>query len=70
MKFTLSWLGDHLETEASIDDITHMLVQECVEHRAARKAFDEMSVEMLPSHHPKDVKQVLADTMSDAEHEG
>jgi len=51
------------------DDITHMLVWECIEHRAARLAFTEMSVEMLPSYHPKDVKQVLADTMSDAEAE-
>ncbi len=25
MKFTLSWLKDHLETEASLDEITYAL---------------------------------------------
>jgi len=25
MKFTLSWLKDHLETDASLDDITYAL---------------------------------------------
>ncbi len=45
MKFTLSWLKDHLETEASLDEITYALTDlglevEEVEDRAARlKAF-------------------------------
>ena len=39
MKFTLSWLRDHLDTEASVDDITHTLSMiglevESVEDRA------------------------------------
>ncbi len=49
--------------------VTKMLAQECVEHRAARLAFTEASVEGLPSYHPKEVKQYLADTMSEAEQE-
>ena len=57
------------QTLSAGDDITTMLAQECIEHRAARLAFVEASVEGQPSYHPTEVKQYLADTMSDAEQE-
>ncbi len=56
MKFTLSWLKDHLETEASLDDILDALTDlglevEEVEDRAARlKAFTLAKVKSAEKH--------------------
>ena len=43
MKFTLSWLKDHLETQASLDEITYALTDlglevEGIENPAAKLA--------------------------------
>ena len=56
MKFTLSWLKDHLDTEASLDDILDALTDlglevEEVEDRAARlKAFTLAKVKSAEKH--------------------
>ena len=57
MKFTLSWLKDHLETEASIDDILYALTDlglevEGVEDRGAKLADFTIGKIMSAEKHP------------------
>ena len=57
MKFTLSWLKDHLETEASIDDILYALTDlglevEGVEDRGAKLADFAIGKIMSAEKHP------------------
>ena len=57
MKFTLSWLKDHLETEASVDEITEALTDlglevEGVEDRAARLADFTIGKVLKAEKHP------------------
>ncbi len=57
MKFTLSWLKDHLETDASIDDITYALTDlglevEGVEDRGAKLADFTIGKVVSAEKHP------------------
>lgn len=57
MKFTLSWLKDHLETDASIDDITYALTDlglevEGVEDRGAKLAGFTLGYVVSAEKHP------------------
>ena len=42
MKFTLSWLKDHLETDASLDDITYALTDLGLEVEEVRNPADRL----------------------------
>ncbi|MEO0390804.1 MAG: YtpR family tRNA-binding protein, partial [Pseudomonadota bacterium] len=70
MKFTLSWLKDHLETEASLDDITYALtdlgleVEEVVDRGKVLEAFTigkVLSAEQHPDADRLRVCQVATD---------
>ena len=57
MKFTLSWLKDHLETDASIDDITYALTDlglevEGIEDRGAKVADFTLGYVVSAEKHP------------------
>ncbi len=54
MKFTLSWLRDHLETEASVDESTHMgHLKGClIEFCRAYFETDDVPVRFRPSYFP------------------
>ena len=65
MKFTLSWLRDHLETDASLDEIVDALNRvglevEGVDDRAALKAFTIAEVVSAEKHPDADKLKVLA----------
>ena len=65
MKFTLSWLKDHLETEASLDEIVETLTMiglevEEVDDRAAFKPFTIAKVLTAERHPDADKLQVLS----------
>ncbi len=64
MKFTLSWLKDHLETEATLDQIVEKLTDiglevESVDDRAAFKAFRIAKVLTAVQHPDADKLRVL-----------
>ncbi|MEO9336009.1 phenylalanine--tRNA ligase subunit beta [Mesorhizobium sp. SB112] len=64
MKFTLSWLKDHLETEASLDEIVERLTSiglevESVDDKAALKPFVIAKVLTASRHPDADKLQVL-----------
>ena len=57
MKFTLSWLKDHLETDASIDEITYALTDlglevEGIEDRGAKLADFTLGYVVSAEKHP------------------
>ena len=57
MKFTLSWLKDHLETEATLDEILYALTDlglevEEVEDRAARLSAFTLAKVLHAEQHP------------------
>ena len=64
MKFTLSWLKDHLETDASLEEITDRLtmlgleVEEVVDRAAAFAAFKSALVVEAKPHPDADRLQV------------
>ena len=65
MKFTLSWLKDHLQTEASLDDIVETLTMiglevEHVDNRAAFQPFTIAKVLSAERHPDADKLQVLS----------
>ena len=65
MKFTLSWLKDHLDTEASLDDIVETLTMiglevEEVDTREAYKPFTIAKVLTAEQHPDADKLQVLS----------
>ncbi|PYE86357.1 phenylalanine--tRNA ligase subunit beta [Phyllobacterium leguminum] len=65
MKFTLSWLKDHLETEASLEEIVETLTMiglevESVDDKSALKAFKIARVLTAERHPDADKLQVLA----------
>lgn len=65
MKFTLSWLKDHLETDATLDEIVEKLTDiglevEEVDDRAAFKAFKIAKVLSAAPHPDADKLQVLS----------
>ncbi len=65
MKFTLSWLKDHLETEASLDEIVEALTMiglevEAVDDRAQFKPFVIAKVLTAERHPDADKLQVLS----------
>ncbi|MCB1385823.1 MAG: phenylalanine--tRNA ligase subunit beta [Nitratireductor sp.] len=65
MKFTLSWLKDHLETEASLDEIVEALTMiglevEAVDSRAQFNAFVIAKVLTAERHPDADKLQVLS----------
>ncbi|MGI9356442.1 MAG: phenylalanine--tRNA ligase subunit beta, partial [Rhizobiaceae bacterium] len=65
MKFTLSWLKDHLETDASLEDICETLTMiglevESVDDRAAFKPFKIARVLTAEGHPDADKLQVLS----------
>ena len=65
MKFTLSWLKDHLETDASLDDIVETLTRiglevEAVDDRAAYKPFTIARVISAEPHTNADKLKVLS----------
>lgn len=65
MKFTLSWLKDHLETDATLDRIVEKLTDiglevEEVDDRAAFKAFTIVKVLSASRHPDADKLQVLS----------
>lgn len=65
MKFTLSWLKDHLETQASLDDIVETLTMiglevEDVDDRAVFKPFTIARVLTAERHPDADKLQVLS----------
>ncbi len=65
MKFTLSWLRDHLETEATLDEIIETLTMiglevEDVDDRAAFKPFTIAKVLSAEKHPDADKLQVLS----------
>ena len=65
MKFTLSWLKDHLDTEASLDEIVETLTMiglevEEVDDRAAFKPFTIAKVLTAEKHPDADKLQVLS----------
>src|SRR5690606_37912062 len=64
MKFTLSWLKDHLETDATLEQILEKLTDiglevESVDDRAAFKAFKIAKVLTATRHPDADKLQVL-----------
>jgi phenylalanyl-tRNA synthetase beta chain len=65
MKFTLSWLKDHLETDATLDQIVEKLTDiglevESVDDRAAFKAFKIAKVVSATQHPDADKLRVLS----------
>ncbi|EFM58614.1 phenylalanyl-tRNA synthetase, beta subunit [Brucella sp. BO2] len=65
MKFTLSWLKDHLETDATLDEIVEKLTDiglevESVDDRAAFRAFTIARVLTATRHPDADKLQVLS----------
>ncbi len=65
MKFTLSWLKDHLETDATLDEIVEKLTDiglevESVDDRAAFKAFKIARVLTAVQHPDADKLRVLS----------
>ena len=65
MKFTLSWLKDHLETDATLDQIVEKLTDiglevESVDDRAAFKAFKIAKVVSAVQHPDADKLRVLS----------
>ena len=65
MKFTLSWLKDHLETDASLDEIVERLTSiglevESVDDRAVFKPFRIAKVLSAERHPDADKLQVLS----------
>ena len=65
MKFTLSWLKDHLETDASLEDICQTLTMiglevESVDDRAAFRPFKIARVLTAERHPDADKLQVLS----------
>ncbi|MGU3400150.1 phenylalanine--tRNA ligase subunit beta [Brucellaceae bacterium D45D] len=65
MKFTLSWLKDHLETDATLEEIVEKLTDiglevEEVDDRAAFKAFTIVKVLSAARHPDADKLQVLS----------
>ncbi|GGA90209.1 phenylalanine--tRNA ligase beta subunit [Brucella endophytica] len=65
MKFTLSWLKDHLDTEASLDEIVETLTMiglevESVDDKAALKSFKIARVLTAERHPDADKLQVLS----------
>ena len=72
MKFTLSWLKDHLETEASLEQITDALNRvglevEGVDDRAALMAFTIAEVVSAEKHPDADKLKVLSVNTGDGE---
>ena len=72
MKFTLSWLKDHLETEASLEEIVETLTMiglevEDVDDRAAFKSFTIAKVLTAEKHPDADKLQVLSVDTGDGE---
>ena len=64
MKFTLSWLKDHLETDATLDDIVETLTMiglevEDVDDRADLRAFTIAKVLTAEQHPDADKLRVL-----------
>jgi len=64
MKFTLSWLKDHLETDATLDEITERLTMiglevEHVDDKAALKPFVIAKVLTAVQHPDADRLRVL-----------
>ncbi|MEP1516181.1 MAG: hypothetical protein ABJK32_08960, partial [Nitratireductor sp.] len=72
MKFTLSWLKDHLDTDASLDEIVERLTMiglevESVDDKAALKPFVIARVLTAEKHPDADKLKVLSvDTGSGA----
>jgi phenylalanyl-tRNA synthetase beta chain len=65
MKFTLSWLKDHLETDATLDEIVEKLTDiglevDGVDDRAAFKAFKIAKVLTAVQHPDADKLRVLS----------
>ena len=65
MKFTLSWLKDHLETDASLDEIVERLTMiglevESVDDKSALKPFIIAKVLTAERHPDADKLQVLS----------
>jgi phenylalanyl-tRNA synthetase beta chain len=70
MKFTLSWLKDHLETEASLDDILYALTDlglevEEVENPAARLSAFTLAKVLHAEQHPDADKLRVCRVLSD-----
>ena len=70
MKFTLSWLKDHLETEATLDEITYALTDlglevEEVEDRAARLEAFTLAKVLHAEKHPDADKLRVCRVMTD-----
>lgn len=70
MKFTLSWLKDHLQTDAALDDIVNALTSiglevEEVDDRAVMKAFVIARVLTAEKHPDADKLQVLGVDIGD-----
>ena len=70
MKFTLSWLKDHLETEASLDEILYALTDlglevEEVEDRAARLSAFTLAKVLHAEQHPDADKLRVCRVMTD-----
>src|SRR5690606_38736807 len=70
MKFTLSWLKDHLDTDASLDEICERLTMiglevESVDDKAALKPFVIARVLTAARHPDADKLQVLTDDTGD-----
>ena len=65
MKFTLSWLKDHLDTEASVEEIADTLtligleIEEVVDPSKALEAFRVAEVVSAEKHPDADKLQVL-----------
>ncbi len=71
MKFTLSWLKDHLETEASLDEITYALTDlglevEGVENPAARLSEFTIGKVISAEKHPDADKLKVCQVQTDA----
>jgi len=71
MKFTLSWLKDHLDTEASLDEITYALTDlglevEGVENPAARLAEFTIGKVVSADKHPDADKLKVCQVQTDA----
>ncbi len=70
MKFTLSWLKDHLETEATLDEILYALTDlglevEAVEDRAARLSAFTLAKVLHAEQHPDADKLRVCRVMTD-----
>ncbi|MBL6846427.1 MAG: phenylalanine--tRNA ligase subunit beta, partial [Planktomarina sp.] len=71
MKFTLSWLKDHLETDASLDDITYALTDLGLEVEEVRNPADRLGAFTIgkiteTSKHPDADKLRVCQVLTDA----